>query len=178
MQPTTAGEREALAGMYALWGACGEWRHRGKTLRWVEAEDWYDEKKWSEDGVWAWEEAGRQGGSNWGNTELFQDLRELYGEAHAQRAKERREAEKVDDEMVKCLRRLAAMDRRNDTVVIHPDLACMGCGKPDREGVMLVCDCGVGMHMDCLPVPMTGEPVANWECAECVQRKERRGGSL
>ena len=72
-----------------------------------------------------------------------------------------------------------AMQRKNDAkysrpgqVEIPPDLACHVCNKADDEASMLICDCGRGQHLRCLPRPLAAIPACEWRCAECASSNE------
>ncbi|XP_010556700.1 PREDICTED: BRCT domain-containing protein At4g02110 [Tarenaya hassleriana] len=54
------------------------------------------------------------------------------------------------------------------------DIACVVCGRSDREEVMLICGdeknsrgCGIGTHMDCCDPPMARVPEHDWFCPQC-----------
>lgn len=54
---------------------------------------------------------------------------------------------------------------------IPADLPCNGCGLPDREADMLLCDgCNAGWHYDCLDPPLGRVPDAEyWFCKRCIE---------
>ena len=54
-------------------------------------------------------------------------------------------------------------------VTVPQEWPCDGCGRPDREDEMVLCDaCDGGWHLDCLSPALTTIPVGEWFCPACA----------
>jgi hypothetical protein len=55
-------------------------------------------------------------------------------------------------------------------VTVPQEWPCDGCGRPDREDEMVLCDaCDGGWHIDCLSPALTSVPVGEWFCPACAR---------
>jgi hypothetical protein len=64
------------------------------------------------------------------------------------------------------------MGQEVDYVTLKPaqDTACLGCGFPDDEATMLLCDsCPAAWHTGCLVPPLVAVPQGTWQCPVCTE---------